>query len=74
MTGARLAILSTGLVTAVGLDAPASCAAMRAKVTNPSETRFIDSEADVIRAHQVTLEKPWRGLTKLAKMVAMAIR
>ena len=24
-------------------------------------------------AHQVTLEQPWRGLTKLAKMAAMAI-
>ena len=68
-----LAVRKTGLVTAVGLSAPASCAALRAKVTNPSETRFIDAAGDWIMAHQVTLEQPWRGITKLARMAAMAI-
>ncbi len=63
----------TGLVTSVGLTAPACCAAFRAKITNPIETRFIDSGGDWIMAHQVALEQPWRGLTKLAKMAAMAI-
>jgi len=73
MKTAPLAILKTGLVTSVGLDAPSSCAAIRAKITNPSETRFIDSGGEWIMAHQVTLDQPWRGLTKLAKMAAMAI-
>ena len=68
-----LAILKTGLVTSVGLTAPSSCAAIRAKLTNPSETRFIDSGGEWIMAHQVTLEQPWRGLAKLGKMAAMAI-
>ena len=68
-----LAILKTGLVTSVGLTAPSSCAAIRAKLTNPSETRFIDSAGEWIMAHQVTLEQPWRGLAKLSKMAAMAI-
>lgn len=68
-----LAIASTGLVTAVGLSAPASCAAMRAKISNPTETRFIDSGGEWIMAHQVELEQPWRGITKLAKMAALAI-
>lgn len=68
-----LAILKTGLVTSVGLSAPAACAAMRAKISNPSETRFIDSAGEWIMAHQVPLEKPWRGLAKLARMAAMAI-
>jgi 3-oxoacyl-[acyl-carrier-protein] synthase I len=68
-----LAIHRTGLVTSVGYTAPASCAAIRCKLTNPSETRFIDSSGEWIMAHQVELEKPWRGLTKLAKMAAMAI-
>lgn len=67
-----LAILSTGLVTSVGLSAPASCAAMRAKVTNPSQTRFMDSEGEWIMAHQVMLEQPWRGLEKLVRMATMA--
>lgn len=73
MSAQPIAIHSTGLVTAVGLSAPASCAAFRAKITNPTETRFIDSSGEWIMAHQVQLEQPWRGLTKLAKMAGMAV-
>lgn len=73
MSTQHIAIMSTGLVTSVGLTAPQSCAAFRAKITNPSETRFIDSGGQWIMAHQVALEQPWRGLTKLAKMAALAI-
>lgn len=73
MSAMPIAIKRTGLVTAVGLSAPQSCAAFRAKITNPTETRFIDSGGEWIMAHQVALEQPWRGLTKLAKMAAMAI-
>ncbi|MBS0341177.1 MAG: hypothetical protein JSS56_11665 [Proteobacteria bacterium] len=73
MSGMPLAIRKTGLVTSVGLSAPAACAAMRAKITNPSETRFIDSTGQWIMAHQVALEQPWRGIEKLARMAALAI-
>jgi 3-oxoacyl-[acyl-carrier-protein] synthase-1 len=68
-----VSIRRTGLVTSVGLTAPASCAAIRAKLTNPSETRFIDSNGKWITAHQVPLEAPLRGLRRLAQMAAMAI-
>lgn len=73
MSAKPIAIESIGLVTAVGLSAPASCAAFRAKITFPTETRFIDSGGEWIMAHQVQLEQPCRGLAKLAKMAAMAI-
>lgn len=73
MSTLPVAIVNTGLVTSVGLSAPASCAAFRAKLTNPSGTRFIDSAGEWIMAHQVPLRPPWRGLAKLAKMAAMAI-
>jgi len=73
MASAPIAVRATGLVTSVGLSAPATCAAMRCKLTNPSETRFIDSAGEWIMGHGVALEKPWRGLTKLAKMAALAI-
>jgi 3-oxoacyl-[acyl-carrier-protein] synthase-1 len=73
MSAHYIAILNTGLVTSVGLTAPESCTAFRAKITNPTETRFIDSGGKWIMAHQVALEQPWRGLTKLAKMAALAI-
>ena len=73
MSAIPIAILKTGLVTSVGLTAASTCAALRAKLTNPSETRFIDSGGEWIMAHQVTLEQPWRGLTKLTKMAVMVI-
>ena len=73
MSTQPIAIKNTGLVTSVGLSAPATCAAIRAKISNPTETRFIDSGGEWIMAHQVVLEKPWRGRTKLSKMAAMAI-
>lgn len=72
-TVAPIAITRTGLVTSVGLGAQESCAAFRAKISNPTETRFMGSDGQWIMAHQVALEQPWRGLTKLAKMAAMVI-
>jgi len=68
-----LAIVRTGLVTAVGLTAPASCAAIRAKLSNPTETRYVDSNGEWIMAHQVPLEEPWCGRRKLLKMAARVI-
>src|SRR5687767_7381335 len=68
-----IAVLNTGLVTSVGSSAPASCAAIRAKLTNPSPTGFVDAAGELVMAHQVALEQPWRGVAKLARMAAMAI-
>jgi 3-oxoacyl-[acyl-carrier-protein] synthase-1 len=68
-----LAILNCGLVTAAGLSAPSACAAIRAGVANPTLTRFTDSAGKWLMAHQVPLEQPWRGLTKLVRMASMAI-
>ena len=73
MSSPPFAVLRSGLVTPVGLTGPASCAAFRARLTNPSETRFIDADGEWIMAHQVPLEQPWRGLARLARMAAMAI-
>ena len=66
-------IRGAGLVTSVGLTAQASCSAFRAKVTNPFETRFIDAGGAWVMAHQVDLEPPCSGVTKLVKMAALAI-
>lgn len=73
MNPRHIAITRTGLVTSVGQTAAQSCAAFRAKISNPTETRFIGSDGQWIMAHQVALAQPWRGLTKLAKMAALAI-
>jgi 3-oxoacyl-[acyl-carrier-protein] synthase-1 len=68
-----LAIVRTGLVTSVGLSAPATCAAIRAAVTNPTETRFVDSDGERIMGHIVPLQQAWRGRTRHVKMAAMAL-
>jgi 3-oxoacyl-[acyl-carrier-protein] synthase-1 len=73
MSGFPLAITGTGMVTGVGLSAPASCAAIRCAIDNFQETRFMDRGGEWIMGSEVQLEQPWRGKTKLIKMVAAAI-
>ena len=73
MSAEPIAILGTGLVTSVGFTAPASCSAFRAKIADPFETRFIDASGAWLMAHQVDLNPPCSGLTKLVKMAVWAI-
>ncbi|KIG09606.1 3-oxoacyl-ACP synthase [Caballeronia concitans] len=73
MNDRAVGILSTGLVTSAGWSAPATCAAIRAKISNATESPFIDCRGEWIVAHQVPFGSPWRGRTKLAYMAAMAI-
>ncbi|UVL86732.1 hypothetical protein LOY35_14245 [Pseudomonas sp. B21-028] len=68
-----LCIVGSGMVSAVGLSAPASCAAIRCAIDNFQETRFIDRGGEWLIAASVTLEQPWRGRVKLIKMAARAI-
>jgi len=72
--GAPLAITGCGMVTGVGLSAPASCAAIRCAIDNFRETGFKDSGGELIIGSEVPLEQSWRGKTKLLKMAALAIR
>jgi 3-oxoacyl-[acyl-carrier-protein] synthase-1 len=71
---APVAILGSGMVTGVGLTAAASCAAIRCAINSFNETHFIDRYGEKIVGSAVPLERPWRGLTKLAKMAALAVR
>jgi 3-oxoacyl-[acyl-carrier-protein] synthase-1 len=73
MMGFPLAITGTGMVTGVGLNAPATCAAIRCAIDNFQETRFVDRGGEWIMGCEVPLEQPWRGKTKLIKMAAAAI-
>lgn len=67
-------IVAAGMVTGVGLSAPASCAAIRCGINNFKETRFVARSGDWIIGSEVPLEEPWRGLRKLSKMAASAVR
>lgn len=69
-----VAILASGMVTGVGLTAASTCAAIRCAISNFTETRFMDKGGEWMMGCQVPLEQPWRGRTKLVKMVAPAIK
>ena len=59
MTAQPLAIVGSGMVTGVGLSAPASCAAIRCAIDNFQETRFMDSGGEWLLGCEVPLEQPW---------------
>jgi 3-oxoacyl-[acyl-carrier-protein] synthase-1 len=62
------------MMTGVGLNAPATCAAFRAAVNRFVETRFIDQGGEWIIGCPVPLDPPWRGRAKLVQLAAGAIR
>ncbi|MEE1892525.1 hypothetical protein V0R51_06400 [Pseudomonas otitidis] len=68
-----LCIVGTGMVSAVGLDAPSTCAAIRCAIDNFQETRFVDQAGEWLLGASVPFEQPWRGRIKLVKMAARAI-
>jgi len=70
---ASLDIVSIGMVTAVGLDAPSSCAAMRARLDGFQETRFIGPAGEWLIGAPVPLPRNWIGEKRLAHMAAGAI-
>jgi len=69
-----LTLLTAGMMTGVGLNAPASCAAIRCGLNNFAETRFVDSAGEWIVGSSVPLAQPWRGRAKLQHLVVPAIR
>ncbi len=68
-----IAVIATGMITGVGLDAPSSCAAIRCAIDNFQETRFIDRHGEWIVGSEVPLDPPVRGRAKLVRMAASAI-
>lgn len=68
-----VAVLATGMITGVGLDAPSSCAAIRCAIDNFQETRFVDRQGEWIVGSEVPLDPPLRGRPKLVRMASSAI-
>jgi 3-oxoacyl-[acyl-carrier-protein] synthase-1 len=73
MTPHPLTIVGSGMVTGVGLNGLASCAAIRCGINNFQETRFMDSAGEWIVGSEVPLEEPWRGPEKLGRMLAAVV-
>lgn len=68
-----LDIASVGMVTAVGLDAPSACAAMRARLDGFKETRFVGSQGNWLVGAGVSLPRMWIGEKRVAHLAAAAI-
>lgn len=66
-------ILSTGMVTAVGLNTAAACAAMRGKIDGFQETDFIVPGGEWLVGAPVPLPRKWHGEKRLAHLAAAAI-
>ncbi len=72
MTG--LAVLASGLVTALGFNAPATLAGLRAGVSALRRTSWTDIESgEPLNGAKVPLPQWWEGLGKLADLAAPAI-
>ncbi|WP_395446870.1 3-oxoacyl-ACP synthase [Aminobacter sp. UC22_36] len=70
---ASLDIVSVGMVTAVGLDGPSSCAAMRARLDGFRETNFFESSDTRLNGAPVPLPRNWIGEKRMAHLAAGAI-
>lgn len=73
MAGQPLSVMRTGMVTSVGLTAPAACAAIRAGLANPAESRFADSAGEWLMTHAVQWEIALRGRRRLVSLAERAI-
>ena len=70
---ALLDILACGMVTGVGLDAPSSCAAMRARLDGFQETRFVSTDGSALVGAPVPMPRNFIGVKRMAHMAAAAI-
>jgi len=69
-----MAVSGIGLVTSIGLDARATCAALRAGIANPSASDTLFDGDHPLAMHRVPLERPWSGRARHVKLLAPAIR
>lgn len=68
-----LHIVSTGMATAVGLDAPSSCAAMRARLDGFQETGFLVPGGDRLIGAPVPLPRNLIGHKRMVHLAAGAV-
>lgn len=70
---APLHIRACGMVTAVGLDAASSCAAMRARLDGFRETRFVGPGGAWLVGGAVPLPRNWIGQKRMVHLAAGAV-
>jgi 3-oxoacyl-[acyl-carrier-protein] synthase-1 len=70
---AGVLVHSGGMVSAVGLSAAASCAAIRAGLSGFRDTRFLDEAGDWLGGAQIDLEGAGAGRERLRRSLALAL-
>jgi len=68
-----LGVLAVGLVTSVGADAEASCAALRAGVRNPVTAAILDAAGEPLVVHQAPIDVPWSFTERLLALATAAL-
>jgi len=69
-----LSVVSSGMVTALGFNAPATLAALSAGISGVAEVRWLDRQSGKpLHGAKVALPHWWEGLGKLADLAAPAI-
>lgn len=66
-------VQAAGMVTAVGLDAPSTCAALRARIDGFAETRFVGADGNWMVGAAVPLPRNWIGEKRMLHLAAGAI-
>jgi 3-oxoacyl-[acyl-carrier-protein] synthase I len=75
MNKAQVSIAAAGMVTAIGFNASATCAALRAGIRNVCQTNLWDAETgSFLSAGRVALPQWWVGVGKMADLIAPAIQ
>lgn len=69
-----VAITTVGMITGVGMNTSASCAAIRSAIDNFQETRFMDKGGEWLLGCSVPLDQAWRGASKQLQMAKIAIQ
>ncbi len=70
----KIAVIGTGMMTGVGFDSPSSCAAIRCKLNNFVETKFLaDDDDEPIVGSYVPLPNPLGGRSKLLELISSPI-
>jgi 3-oxoacyl-[acyl-carrier-protein] synthase-1 len=70
----ELAILGAGMVTPIGLRAPAAAAALRAGIRRFAESTFLDRRGKPLIASAVSLPRPARDMDWLVRLLSPALR
>ncbi|MEO1017783.1 MAG: hypothetical protein AAFY56_08825 [Pseudomonadota bacterium] len=74
MSFAPVGILGSGMITGVGLDAEASCAAIRGRIDGFRESVFVSANGDPLVSAEIPRDDLGWGADRLASLLAIVLR